>query len=56
MQELNAKGAKGFVELIDHGSFCNHKFHYIVMNKLGPNLRVLFRKNTASRFSTKTIV
>jgi casein kinase 1 len=26
------------------------------MNKLGPNLRTLFRKNTASRFSTKTIV
>jgi serine/threonine protein kinase len=56
MQRLKASEAKGFVELIDHGSISNNKCHYLVMNKLGPNLRTLFRKNTASRFSTKTIV
>jgi hypothetical protein len=56
MEKINANNLKGFVSLLGHGIRGVQTQHYIVMNKLGPNLKLMIRKNNQCRFSVKTIV
>lgn len=50
------KGVEGMPQILLDGSFKGTDLQYIIMEKLGYNLKQLLRKNSKHKFTLKTTV
>lgn len=50
------KGVEGMPQLILSGNYEGINLQYMIMEKLGYNLKTLMRRNTKHKFTVKTVV
>ena len=53
---MKLKNADGISHLIAHGIFPQTGYMWLALEKLGPNLKHLLKRNHKNRFSTKTTI
>lgn len=55
MEHLKRAGCKGFPKIVSHGTI-EGRLRYVVMQKYGPSLKFMLKRNKKKRFRIKTVV